>query len=40
MSKGTKKGKSDLARIYGKASIFERDHIAECIEAMGRYKNI
>lgn len=40
MSKSTKQGKSDLARIYGKACMFERAHIAERIEAMGRYKNI
>lgn len=40
MSKSTKQGKSDLARIYGKACMFERAHIAERIEAMGRNKNI
>ena len=30
-----KKGKSELARIYGKQCMFEQAHIAERIEAMG-----
>lgn len=39
-SKGNKKARQELERIYGKGCFFNRAHIAERIEKMGRNKNI